>query len=418
MADEARQLLERLRALKKQQKPPTVTRGVAQGMAEGLVGNLLGIPEFFARAGRGGGNVLRAATGNEMIPIPPEGLLGLPTGREALAGVKAGVGGLLGIGGDVGDFGPRFQSALAERNQIQEQRPISVGVGGLVADAATLASGRAPLVKGPGGLFDKPVAEAVGDFGKFLERKAGPTGTRRFMTDIVKSSGFKTISRAFGRSAETGVEGTVLAVLQNGDPVETAALAMGGQLVASGSLSLAQGVVELPFEALGTRPKGFKGMAAALAINAAIAGGLWQLFKSLTPGGRDRILESDEAGFQKVAGALLLGMTAGLLGKRSKPEGLLSAFPKLADAAAAAPRAALLSIFTDLTKDETGLGEKTLNTIQKNPTAFNEKQIKTLEEGLKDGTFVSRVKKLIEMDEDFAKKLDAPDPRLADVPEK
>lgn len=416
MADsQALQLLKSLRAARK----PVVDFGqaVAQGGAEGLVQNLLGVPEFLARGARGGANVIRAATGNEPIAIPPGGLLGLPTGRETLAGVESGIGGLLGTGErGFGDFGPRFEEAVARREQTAQQRPIATGIGGVGADVATLASGRAPLVRGPGGFFDKPVASAVDDLSAFLTTSK-PTGVKAFAKPFVDSDFFKAATRGLGRAAETGVEGATLALLQQGDPLDTAALAAGAQVGASIGLSIARESVDFPFEAVGLKaPKGVKGKLGGLIATAALTGGMVQLFKSLTPGGRDRILESDETGYQKVAATLLLGMVGGLLGKRPKAGGFLAAFPKFADTAATIPRAAMLSVLEDLVADQSGIGDKALSAIMQNPGAFTEKQTDILMKGIRNGNFLDAVNKLAEQDEDFVRIIDAPHPKLSDVP--
>lgn len=404
---DARELLEELRRQQDRADRVNASPGqaAAQGGAEQLVGNLLGIPEFAARGVRGASNLVRGATGQDMIPIPPEGLLGLPSGREALAGVES-VPNLLGLDA------PGYEENLARRNAVERDEGMAHTLGSVGADVATLAAGRSPFVKGSGGFFDKPIASAIDDFARSTKSN---TGLKAFTRDIMDSELFRSVARGLGRSTEAGIEGIALASIQNGDPADAAAMAAGSQMASSLALTAANEAVDFPSDVLGTpSPKTLKGKLGALVINAAIYGGLMQFAKTAFPGGDDRILESQEAGYDKILGTMLIGGVLGVSGKRSLPDGAFKAFPKFADALNTIPRASVQSAIVDWSKDEDA--QQVIDTIIRHPGAFNSQQTDQLLEALQSGD-LSKVKSLTEQ-EDFRRILEGPDPRLGNVPEK
>lgn len=401
------------------EEKPSIGAAAAQGFSEQAINNLLGIPEFLAKGAGSLSNVVRAAHGSETQPIP-ENLLGLPSGRDVASGIDAGVGGLLGIDGDFGNFSERFKAEQQRRAGVEEARPIAASVGDVGADIATILTGRLPLVKGPGGLFDDAINAKIDERVKTLKKLAKSTGKKTGFKAterrILNSEVFRDLSRAVGRGAESGLEGFSLAVLQQGDPIQTAALASGTQIASSLGLTAAEGAATAPAKALGLKPTGLQGRALGLVASAGMFAGMLQIFKEATPGGRDRILESEETGYAKVAGALLLGLTAAAIGgKRSKEKGVLATLPKFADAMAAIPRAAMISNLEDVAASDEGTGE-IIDRIFTSFDKLNEKQVDVLTKGFQEGDLVSRINDLIENDESFRSFAEAPHEKLINVP--
>lgn len=407
--NDAKALLERLRG--QQRQPASFTTAATGGMAERLIDNVLGVPEAVARAGQGAMNVGRGLLGMPMIRRQPgETILGLPKGRDVLSGAQA-LPGLLS-----GDFGSQFQQAQEQRQQIAQDQPFATSLGEVGGDVATLATGRAPMVKGPGGLFDDLIRTSSLNAASRIGNVPGNIGTRKAVERALKSEPFQELARAGGRAVETGLEGALLSLVQDGDPVETAAASAGAQLAGSAGLSLLDETAKLPFRLVGGKPAGIVDKFWGLVVGAGLAGGLYQLVKTATPGGRDRILESDEAGFRKVLASMLLGGVAAAAGaKRTKTDGILAQFPRMADAAATIPRGAMVSLVEDMTRDEAT--RKTMSVLSTNPEAFSQKQMEVLSRAMEQGEgFAHRISKLYEEDETFRSILDAPDPRLAGVP--
>jgi hypothetical protein len=145
------------------------------------------------------------------------------------------------------------------------------------------------------------------------------------------------------RAGETSLEAGVLAAMKDEDPINAMVLGFGGQIVGSAALKASQGL-------LGNH-------GANLAVAGAATLALLQTFKEATPGGRDRILESSESAFAKLA--LLLGV-AGLsslagAGRVGGPSGVGTTLrrtqPELADAITTIPRAGVLSLLGKVGQD-------------------------------------------------------------------
>lgn len=402
---EAREAIQRLRELRR--KRATFSEGAAQGAAEGIAGNLLGLPNVMAK-------IAERQTGVKLDPR--QGLLGaLPdTGREGLSSLQVGAENLLGL--KSGNTGQRVMDEVQRRNQVQQDAPIGTAMGGVGADIATIAAGRRPFVRGPGGVLDAPINKGMNALSKATN--AGKTGFGRFAKDIIDADTTRLIARGLGRSAETGIEGMALATLQDGDPVETAAMSAGAQMAASGGLTIANEFFDWPMELLGQKGTKFgsslKGKAVSLAFNAGAAGALIHFVKTVIPGGKDFILESEEAAYDKMAAGLVLGM-ASVVGKRSLPDGAMKAFPKFADAINTIPRGAMISLIEDMESDEQTVS-KTLGKMMGSPDAFSEKQANALNKGLMNGDFLERINELMD-DEKFRNIITAPK-GLEDVPVK
>jgi hypothetical protein len=120
--------------------------------------------------------------------------------------------------------------------------------------------------------------------------------------------------------------------------LQAAALAAGGQVAGSLFLEGGRGLL-----AGGPLKAGVKVSLAAGSI-----AGMWQLVKSASPGGRDRILESIEHGYDSVALSIMLGAVASVSGApRYRDTKLAEELPRIVDGLASVPRGVTLSLLTD-----------------------------------------------------------------------
>jgi hypothetical protein len=419
MTTPAEKLLAEIRSRQAVKKVPeaSFSDGILQGGAEGLLDNVMGIPEFVARGGRGMNNLALNAMGYPMKPIPPEGLLGMPTGREAAAGIDTALGNV-GLGGLL-DVSPNFDENMARRNQVQSDAPVGQMAGGLLGDAASIATGRMPIMNGrSGGMFDQAINDNINRVVVGLNKDGRSVGVQKFLKDISDSELFRNSARGFGRAGETGIEGLVLSAIQGGDPIEAAALAAGAQLGGSFINSVIDHSFDIGPEVTdGTvgRPKTLFGKTVVLTGYASAMAAINYGMQQLTPE-QNSMAMATESGYNKLLAMLLGGATLGIAGMRTKDDGVLNAFPKFADFVTSIPRTAVTSFIADLSKDDSSLAQSTLDRIQQAPNAFTEAQIDQLTKGFEGGDFSERVNRLYESDPAFKAILDAADARLAGVP--
>jgi hypothetical protein len=251
-------------------------------------------------------------------------------------------------------FGAAKAGIEAEDAALRAEHPIASAAGDITGDVASLVTGRAPvanLVR----KAEQRLAPKVADMSFGGATKAavgGPLSPARVAENIWTSPKLRRVARGLGRSAETGIEAAVLEVMKGGeeDPLSAAALAAGGQAGASVMLQMGQGLLSG-----GWKDAGVKVGAAAFSVWS-----LWQLAKSATPGGEDRILESIETGYDKIAASLVLGSLAAISGApRFRDANLDRTLTQVVDAAATVPRGVTLSWLTNLVGSD---GEKRAET--------------------------------------------------------
>lgn len=401
---EFRLLLHRLKAAEAERlaksRPKTKGSGLTAltgGVAEQLIDNIVMAPlQGAARGGRDLYNIGKGLT--PFADMPRIGVIGdqtnilpLPSGREVLSGAQSVL------------PGNSFEQAMAEREDLASEHPVLSGVGGLAGDAATLATGRLPRGRAvSGGMFDNVISDALNTFSRSMTSQQS-VGVKKQIQEIVDSEAFRDLARGAGRAAETGVEGAALAILQGGDPVETAAFSAGMQGVSSGALAWAaatgeapaQGLKHLGFSKGGPLTKGLIG----LGINATIMGVLFNVLG-------DNPDAAESAAYDKVAYALLAGLVLGLPGKRPKAEGVLKNFPNMADAVLTVPRTAMINIAQQLAEDP--VASKVMQVASQTPQFFSEAQAKDMMTWIEEGTFVEKARELYESDESFAELVDTP----------
>lgn len=390
------------------------TEAFSKSAVERFLDNATGLPEGAARLGDQAQNFLNRGLADITSPSVADFVIGdqkeikdrpigLPTGREILSGGDAGLGVL---GGDF-NVGQNFDQAMADRTALAEQNPGATQGGQLLGDGLSLLSGRARLTGRPSATRTAATTTDI------IAPKLKPVFDK-----VLRSDTAETMARTAGRTLEGGFEGAALAIAQGGDPVESFAYNAGTQMASLGLLRVFGSIPGLSDVAKGEFIKG----GAKFAGTAAAVGALIQVFKSSTPGGEDNVIQSLEAGFDKVPLALTIGALAGFAGGGRVKGGKLP-FVKanlpgvIMDAFSTLPRGATISIVNDVIKDESGQSERILNHLTTSPESFSSKQIREIQKGFEEGDFVQRVQGMLENDEDFAKRMRAapPHPRLRKV---
>lgn len=245
-----------------------------------------------------------------------------------------------------------------EEFSMREAHPTAAMVGDVSGDIASMFLAR----RGTG----------INKLAQRFETRMGARESAQAATSLIEDLGsvlkgpsFRALARGAGRSLETGVEAAVLDIVKDpdADPLETAALAAGAQLVGSGALGSAQGLLSG-----GPTRAGLK-----IAVAAASTMGFLQMLKTVTPGGRDRILESMEGGYDKVALALGLGVASASIGFTRYGRGntaLSDQTRNLLDGIATTHRGTTLSLLTrwnDADADERETIEKVLTAVAEDP---------------------------------------------------
>ncbi len=275
-------------------------------------------------------------------------------------------------------IGPAFEEELARINQeearIAEKFPFKTKAGKIGGDVLTLLTGRLPLAKGINAAETALVAK------KFTNSLTKP-GTRKLVEDLLDSKAVRSLKRGAGRAVETGAEASVLSLLNDGDPLETAAYAAGGQIVGSGILTGIKGVGKHPI------------LAAAFGMAALI-----QMTKETIPGGGDNFIDSLEQGFEKVWWGLTLGAVSGIAGAgRLRGGDLAKNLPKFTDALATIPRATSISLLQDYlnaTPDEQQTIDATLQQLQQDPGFFGAEITNKLLKAMQDGNLTKALREV------------------------
>jgi hypothetical protein len=297
----------------------------------------------------------------EQQRFPASALRAIP--RPTVDGITAAVKSVPSLipGGETpGEAYDRNQFEFAEdESAMREAHPAAAKVGDIAGDVGALFVGRRGtglnklMQRGETRLSGKAATAAA-------ETLAGDIGK------IFKGPAMQKIARGAGRSVEAGAEAAVLDVLKdpNADPIETAAIVAGGQIVGSGVLAGAQGLVSG-----GPVRGGLKLTVAAVATM-----GYLQMMKSATPGGEDRILQSIESGFDKVTLLLGAGVASAALGATRYGRGNTNFSEQTRtwlDGLSTAHRGTTLSLLTDWTEgndDERAAIESALTAMSNDPT--------------------------------------------------
>lgn len=382
-------------------EPTTGGQAFKRGILESIAGNIANTPRLLLAGSGLLGNDAEMPV--EVPRILPEVDVPHVGGQEALAGI---LGGARSAGnvlqGQPPNLQQNVQSSLDQGQRLQSEHPVMSWLGGATGDALSILLGRSPFTR------------------------IGPVRTSQATTDILapklepllqkglRPEAAKNIAKIAGRSLEGGIEAATLAMLQEGDPIQSAAYAGASQMAGLAGLKIGEvsGFGDL------LQGKIIKG-GAKLGATAFAVGSVIQFLKSASPGGKDFILQSIEAGYDKIPLSLTLGALSAMSGAgRLRGGGIPIAKAEmpgvLMDAMSTLPRGVTISLINDALADESV--ERTLTTLTTDPNSFSEAQIKQLSRALEDGKFSDAVREMLERDERFRSVITAPHPRLAGVP--
>lgn len=229
----------------------------------------------------------------------------------------------------------QHRSELVEKLiQAREAEPKAVAAGQALGDVATIMTIRTPIARARRN-------RRIADMRDEMTEGAPPLPTvprfseafRQEVDAAVNSTLAQKLKSAGIKVTEAGLEGALLAAANDDDPVTAAAMTAGGQLMGSAFLEIGSDL----FGPKGKHLPRFVGAVAGLTV-------LTQMFKSATPGDRDRILESVEFAADKVTAAIALGALAGLSGAgRINASDFANRWPAFSDALTTVPRGTIQS---------------------------------------------------------------------------
>lgn len=337
-------------------------------------------------------------TGNKP-PQMGESVLPVPTARDIRATA------------DVIETGKPFgeaKKAQIQREQtLAKEAPTGVTLGNLAADGVSILMGRKPFVRAAAKRrVEKRIIERLdptSGVAKHLKqaREQLHAVPRDIQSKVIrnlkkpfKTEAFKKLSRGAGKAAEAGFEGAFLSMLHRGDPFETAVYSAAAQAGGSTFLSLL--------------PKSKTGLGTAASIGAAaLAYTVYlQTFKSAAPGGKNRILESIESGFEHVTIAMALGLAVGIAGGGRLPRGSTwEDFPVAVDAVTTIPRGMVISMIEQAINDNRI--EPVLKKLSEEPNYFGPQASRKLQRSMRDKrmSFSGTLDKLMK-NADFKRKFD------------
>lgn len=286
---------------------------------------------------------------------------------------------------DMGQFYTQKRNeALEGYIQRREEQPAGAAAGDVVGDVATMVGFRAPAVSAARArrLASPPVKRPPIDpgFRRFLERKMDDARS------WARTSGL--------RLAETGLEGAFMAALQDEDAAAGAAFGVGMQAVGNATDTLWK---EIP----GKRPM------TKVAVGAFTATALIQLLKSMTPGGRDRILESEESAFNKMAALVAVGALSQAAGFGRPSRTIQDDLGAIVDSWHSARRGAVMSLFSEIENDDSGDLDRVMTRIFEDPGYFDDVAMRRISHASthEDVSLSDTIETLMESDRKFRRKL-------------
>lgn len=258
----------------------------------------------------------------------------------------------------------------------REEQPFASGAGDAVAVGASLVAARSPFVRGA-----RNQRLATPEL-----PKVRTNDMRQAVDDVWNSKPVQALRRGTGRTAEAGFEGAFLAATQDRDPLMAAGLAAGSQAVGSA-----------------TRTAAFTGK--GLAATAAGSLVLWQMLQEMSPGGRDRILESSEEVIGKMGLAIVLGSIATIAGA-GRSGSQANNVPVIADAFSSLPRGATQELLNDWVNDPEPFSA-VMGKLETDPDFFGSEAKRRLERALSGNgpSFKETLESLSDADRQFRRQL-------------
>jgi hypothetical protein len=309
-----------------------------------LLNNLLGLPHAVSQipglkqAGEAGARVWEAiGLPNPQIPLTR----GSSAARATFDVVGQLMRGDVGISDTTTAFPQAQEEATARDALLAAMHPNMTFAGDMSGDVQTILLGRLPL-RSMARQKSQDAAVLAAERAQIQPLPRAGVGGQ--LDDLLGSRARKVLERTLKVSGEAGVEGAVLALIHEGDPVKTAIFAAGGQL--AGSMMI------------GASAKVFSSgkLAAAFGLTAITH----QIIKEGIPGGRDEFLRTIGLTGTYFAALAGLGMAGALLGMGrvggpyNPPviQSLAKNFPNMIEAISTIPRAAWISAFEDFTRHD------------------------------------------------------------------
>jgi hypothetical protein len=338
--------------------------------------------------------------GRPLEPQPGE-QFGLPNGPVQLSATPvmagfdmAGEAAAAMATGNAGQFTQNPMEAAQLRSEAMEgQQPMASTAGAVAGDIASMGILRSPVAAARGMVQWNAAkrAEQLAEQGQKLSPFA-PSIEAMLKKMGSKNESMEWLANRAGRTTEAGIEGAVLGIMNSSDPVELASYAAGTQAAGSAALGILGGLTSGgPMKAGGK-----------MALAAASAAGLIQVFKSATPGGDDWILPTIEGGFNKVAATVGIGMLSGLVGSGRLTSPKLTA--SVADQITAAQRSGLYSVLSDAREDRRI--ETVVNRLASNPDYFGTTAQRRMERAFRNPniSITGVIDDLMESDREFRTK--------------
>jgi hypothetical protein len=384
----------------------TIGTGIGEGLAsmnfDLTTGEPLNLAEDFSRHYQDARNTFPASvlTGGMDAPTSLDAQAFAPSLMETAFQGKVPTGyDLTGTGGIAPKTEPREPQMLTpfgetfaqKRDEVLEgvldrraEHPIGAAGGDVLGDVATVLTGRVPYVSGQRAtrLATPPAKPQKIDpgFRRWADRRVND------IQSWLKTSGLK--------MAETGLEGATMAALQDEDPLAAAAFGVGAQAVGN----ISQGVWD---EIPGKRPT------IKLAVGGIAATALWQVWKSLTPGGRDRILESEESAYDKMAAIVAVGAMTRMAGFSRPNQRQLDDLGAVVDSWHTMRRGAVMSLFSELENDDSGDMERVMMQLSQDPSFFSPTAQRRISRAAttEDVSMGNTIESLMEADRKFRRKV-------------
>lgn len=294
-------------------------------------------------------------------PSPPQiPRVTLPEGGELAAMAESPMqAAISGFSGGSWSLGDAYDARMEDRRITEADRPGMSFLGRTAADTSMLVGARYPLRGGQaGGAFDMAIARGADAARRFVNPSMAATGGGAAAGKAV--GGLGVLARGAGRAVESGLEGAMIAALQDGDPATLAAVGAGSQVAGSMANTIRGLLIGEPGKAT-SLPKFATGVAAgAIALGA--------LYKMI-PGADGNALQWIDDNLDKILLGTAAGIAIGLAGRRGSPNpGTMGGyFPTIADALSTMPRAAILET-AQLAATNADFQKAMVNAPQLNPS--------------------------------------------------
>lgn len=331
--------------------------------------------------------------------IPP---VSLPDGDTLAAMAESPMRALLaGFQGEGFSLSDAYADRVQDRAITKADRPGASFLGDISADTAALVAARAPFRRGAaGGAFDGLVARGAQSLKKLVNPAGAATGAAGAAGQA--AGGLGVLARGGARAVEAGLEGAMIAALQDGDPAEMAAVGAGAQVGGSLANTVRDALIGPPGKFSMTR------LATATGVGAIALGALYKA----TPLDDGNLLTWFDDNLDKIVSGALLGIGAGLAGRRgsSTPGTLGGYFPGLADTLTQMPRAALYEVAREAATN------RDFERAMLNAHALNPSDSKRFTDIMLSDDPLGNFSKWVQSNERVRRVFNAPLPELADVP--